>query len=330
MDLFDEEFIDGEILLFSRYGIDDLEEYLDLWKLDFNFTNTSEVITFNDFGIIDVKGKKVYSDHYVSALPEKYEGGNAIKDSLGITNLYRMNSKVGSYKITEYGKTLYIWMGKTDFHEDKELVDFCSKWGIPCGKNLDNRMYVKNRSITVLAADIDLEIIPLVNSFKDIFNAYIKVFIENDIDWYIENRPDKMLWRIHRIRSVTEEDIEEYKKSIHASIENYEFAIEKAKEYITEDLEENLSFEVQLRLNDSNKKSQIYVNFKNLVEVCFYYLGKAILEKADLRKCEYCNHYFEVTDNRQRFCPPPPTHKRSICETAYNNRRKREMKKNTK
>lgn len=328
MDLFDEEFIDGEIFLFSRYGTNNLEEYLDKWKLDFNHTETPGSITIGDeFGIVDIAKKKVYSDNYVAALPEPYEGGNDIKDELGIKHLYRTNSKVGSYKITDYGKTLYIWMGKTDFYDDAALIDFCLKWGIPCGYNFEDRLHTKDRSLAFITSDIDLELIPLVNSFKSVFDAYTKVIIEEDLDWCIEHRPHKML----RLTEFTEEDVSELIELIHGNPEEYERALRMAKWDVADDLEANLSFEVQLRMNGSSSKSQIYVNFKNLVEICFYYLGKAFFEKAELRKCEYCNHYFEVTDNRQRFCPPPPTHKRSICETAYNNRRKRELKKsNTK
>lgn len=40
----------------------------------------------------------------------------------------------------------------------------------------------------------------------------------------------------------------------------------------------------------------------------------------------YCEHIFEVTYKRQRFCPPLPNKKRSSCEMAYNNRLKKERK----
>ena len=220
-----------------------------------------------------------------------------------------------------------MWIGKTDFSDAKELLDFCQKWGLPSGDNVEKKLALdksSDRSIALLISDLNV-LRQSLNEYKNIFDQFIKVFIEEDLHWYVDVHPEEIFWKNRGER--TAGDVEEFKKMVDDDEEKFKLYLDHVKRYITYELEKHLTFEVQLRFNDITQKSQIYICFNDLIEISYYYLGNAIQERAEVRKCEYCNHYFEVTDNRQRFCPPPPTHKRSICETAYNNKRKREQAK---
>lgn len=328
MDIFDSELIDGNVFIFSRYEPNALLDYLSVLYLDFNYTHKGGVLSFNEYGLLDIPNRKIKSDNYISAIPEEYVGGNQIRDELAIRHLFTLSKKKQSYKITDYGKNLYMWIGKTNFSDMKDLLDFCQKWGLPTGDNIEKELPLdenSDRSIALLISDLS-NLRKALNEYKNIFDQFIKVFIEEDLHWYVDVHPEGIFWKDDGKR--TAGDIEEFKKMVDDDKEKFKLYLEHVKRRITYELEKHLTFEVQLRLNNVTKKSQIYISFNDLIEISYYYLGNAIQERAEVRKCEYCDNYFEVTDNRQRFCPPPPTHKRSICETAYNNKKKREQVKN--
>ena len=48
--------------------------------------------------------------------------------------------------------------------------------------------------------------------------------------------------------------------------------------------------------------------FDALVQAVWWHLANFVSGERDLAKCRECGHYFERTDKRQEFCPPPEEH----------------------
>jgi len=61
----------------------------------------------------------------------------------------------------------------------------------------------------------------------------------------------------------------------------------------------------------------------DLVEFIWLYVGDAALGRYEVRRCAECGAFFLVTDNRQRYCPPPTRGGKSRCLTRRQMREKR-------
>lgn len=69
------------------------------------------------------------------------------------------------------------------------------------------------------------------------------------------------------------------------------------------------------------------IAFNNLIEVAYYQLSKAITNNIELKSCEKCGAFFEVTHGSRKYCPPLLGTKRSTCENSNSQRAKRLRKK---
>jgi hypothetical protein len=69
------------------------------------------------------------------------------------------------------------------------------------------------------------------------------------------------------------------------------------------------------------------IHFNNLLEVAGYQLKQAIFKDEQLQKCLHCGALFEPKHARQKFCSPLPNRGRSTCENTYNQRLKRQRRK---
>lgn len=69
------------------------------------------------------------------------------------------------------------------------------------------------------------------------------------------------------------------------------------------------------------------IAFDNLIEVAYYQLSRAMTNNTDLRACEKCGAFFEVTHGSRKYCPPLLGTKRSTCENSNSQKAKRERKK---
>lgn len=65
---------------------------------------------------------------------------------------------------------------------------------------------------------------------------------------------------------------------------------------------------------------------ESMFDIAYFQMLKAISNRVKLRKCTFCGFYFEVSHDKERFCPPLPFHKRSSCEMAYSNRMRKARK----
>jgi hypothetical protein len=52
--------------------------------------------------------------------------------------------------------------------------------------------------------------------------------------------------------------------------------------------------------------------FTSLIEGIWWHLARYVTDQRDIAICKYCGHYFERTDKRQQFCPPPPEHRDEV------------------
>lgn len=69
------------------------------------------------------------------------------------------------------------------------------------------------------------------------------------------------------------------------------------------------------------------VRFENLLEVAAFQLKKAIFTDTKLELCLNCEALFEPKHALQKFCSPLPGRKRSTCENTFNQRIKRQRRK---
>lgn len=69
------------------------------------------------------------------------------------------------------------------------------------------------------------------------------------------------------------------------------------------------------------------ISFNNLMEVANYQLKQAIFKDSMLERCINCDALFEPRHAHQKFCSPLPNRKRSTCENTYNQRLKRQRRK---
>jgi hypothetical protein len=74
-------------------------------------------------------------------------------------------------------------------------------------------------------------------------------------------------------------------------------------------------------------QTQPGMTFKDLFEVAYFQLSRAVIGNIKMSRCEHCGALFEVTHESRRFCPPLPKNKISSCQNAYNQRVKRKRKK---
>jgi hypothetical protein len=82
---------------------------------------------------------------------------------------------------------------------------------------------------------------------------------------------------------------------------------------------------ISLSLNKSNEIVP-RIEADSLFDIAYFQMMRALTNNAKMKKCEFCGHEFEVTHEKQRFCPPLPNRKRSSCEMAYNNRMRKARK----
>ncbi|MFU1991981.1 DUF6076 domain-containing protein [Priestia megaterium] len=69
------------------------------------------------------------------------------------------------------------------------------------------------------------------------------------------------------------------------------------------------------------------IAFYNLIEVAYYQLSRAMTNNTDLKACENCGAFFEVTHASRKYCPPLLGTKRSTCENNNSQKAKRKRKR---
>jgi hypothetical protein len=80
----------------------------------------------------------------------------------------------------------------------------------------------------------------------------------------------------------------------------------------------------QLAVGQRSGRVRSDLRFYGFIEVIYWLLADRAAKESGVRGCEYCGAQFVVTDERQRFCPPPPGIKQSPCGSRASVRRFRE------
>ncbi|RLL47825.1 hypothetical protein D8M04_00660 [Oceanobacillus piezotolerans] len=192
------------------------------------------------------------------------------------------------YKLSAYGHVFYTELAKLDITDQKKVLNFVKTWGLPTQIKTNNTSRKKG-------TDIEIDMMSL-HDFRTKFGFF---------DAYFDS--------IRKLHNVETKIIGNVKKT------SYE---EFSQHFID-------SADLIYHYKPSYKEGEpvALAFFEDMFEYAYLFLNLAIFKKAEFRKCENCDNLFEVTHQRQKFCPVTPGRKRSSCEMAYNNRLKKLKKK---
>lgn len=255
------------------------------------------------------------------------------------------------YNPLEDTKELYMEMNKIDFKSPATFTKFINTYGLPLGDNIS----AGNEEVKVFyKMDIKEFLEPFIR-IKEIIDLW-QAIQENNLDKLKKAKESFGLSSGKRFLIMaevykqeilkTDIDIKElFKKE--GSFTSEELKLwesvkdgdlkDIAKAYITVLLNKQSFGTIKTTLVDvpcpgkgktvMKKKIVDAVSFENLFEVAFYQLRQMIFNEMQIRTCEHCGFPFEVTHEKQRFCPPLFGKKRSNCENTYNQRLRRQKKK---
>lgn len=251
------------------------------------------------------------------------------------------------YNPLEDAKELYMELNKVIPEDPKTIMKFVRTYGLPIGANLDD-------GDKEIKAIYRMELQELNEKLKP-FQKIISVWqaIKNNTEQALETikKEFQLMATLDQIHEFSGEDnYEEILRNINADMNN-PTTTEEFKSWLSvkdEDLKVIALTYISVLLNKQSlgkrqhkvtnvtcersgklvtEKAMVEaISFNNLFEVAYYQLSKAI-PKKEIRKCDHCEFPFELTHERQHFCPPLLGRKRSTCENTYNQRIKRQRKK---
>ncbi|WP_176345235.1 hypothetical protein [Priestia aryabhattai] len=211
-----------------------------------------------------------------------------------------------TYKLQD-APSLYTELAKIEVCDFKSLLRFSKHFGLPYGimEDVGFDIYLNG----------DCIFFPFVS--VPVLDKKIAIY-KQDFEWFkvIQTKD------LSKIRSMIPE-------SALISIDNInddEAVINYAKNHLTLLLGKLDAFNVSMYVEFQNGSFVPGVWFSDLFNFAYFQMAKALSNDVEVRYCDNCDHIFEVTHKRQRFCPPLPNRKRSSCEMAFNNRLKKEKK----
>lgn len=258
-----------------------------------------------------------------------------------------------SFNPLEDTPNLYTDIAKIGKDDKKGLMNFVKEYGLPTGEAI---MTSNPYHVFITKEEIS-EIFPEIEEYKRALNVYqtirngdqeeiqklvqeFRFFIKEKVR---ESQFDIFYHQNEKANSGPESQFEvvPLAKSL-AEMEKINFqpskaafnAWEKIKDrdpkdiamaYLTELLNEHGQGNSSYAL--INGKIEPGTTFKNLLEVAYFQLSRAVIGNITLRPCEHCGALFEVTHESRRFCPPHKDNKISTCQNSYNQRIKRKRKK---
>lgn len=255
------------------------------------------------------------------------------------------------YNPLEDTKELYTELNKVRPIEPKSLLKFINTYGLINGLNIDEG----NEDIKAIYRMSMKSFYEHWVPFKQIIFVW-EAIKENNVNELEKYKDEFRLLAASRQLKTPTQNVDEIKSILKYSLSKQEHPLAAdsfktwiqvkdedlriiAKAYISVLLNQQSTGQIKTTLIDipCNKNGKTIfkkelveaVFFKDLFEVAFYQLREAILNK-DIRKCEHCGFPFEVTHERQRFCPPLFGRKRSTCENTFNQRLKRKRMKEKK
>jgi hypothetical protein len=285
------------------------------------------------------------------AVLENYEMVYENKELKWISNedkSFRAKIKNNSvYNPLEDAKELYTELNKVDIHKPKSFLKFVETYGLPFGETIE----AGNPDIKVFHSMNIEEFSERLDRYKEIF-SYWKV---------AQNRNEKEMERLKKefgnealggllLNSLGFEIDEvahtEFGKK-DSTVMTPEYArwleikdkkpVDAIYQLISILVNEQYTERVQTSYVDVpckrkgkvvyEKKMAPAVYLNDLFEVAYHQMTQSIYKEMKVGICEHCGFPFEITHERQKFCPPMLGRKGSTCENTHNKKIKRERKK---
>ncbi|WP_066057296.1 hypothetical protein [Robertmurraya korlensis] len=244
------------------------------------------------------------SSHQVSVVEELYalKLGSPLNDPLIFGVKPDSLAKIPKTYNLQDAHSLYTELAKLDVFDIKSLMRFSKHFGMPSGIEDDRGFDV------VLYGDN----IFFPFSSISVLNKKIAIY-KHDFEWF------KMIQtkNVPKIRTLL--------PKIYTS-NNDESVLDQAKHHVVDLLSRLDAYNPNTYFEYSNGTYNQGFWFDDLFSFAYFQLARALVNDVEVRECDNCGYIFEVTHQRQRFCPPVPNRKRSSCEMAYNNRLKKEKK----
>ncbi|QEL82649.1 hypothetical protein DN407_29585 (plasmid) [Bacillus sp. JAS24-2] len=246
-------------------------------------------------------------------------------------------------------QVIYAEIAKIDVDDKKSILKFVNEFGIPTTSNGSHLITDKNHILNLALNFTELYLgINLIQSrtktwgFLKQENGFFEAIYEQD--WYHQKvlesaNIEKNNYTINKlIELLLSEDLYDIEDKIESITNTDTYKFRNSNNTFS-----NISTEEKVKevyVNKINRWSKGYDNFSivngqikkellfnDLFDVANYQLSEAILQNKELKHCENCGHLFEPAHGSQKFCSPLPGRKRSTCENTYNQRLKRQRKK---
>ncbi|EJQ43547.1 hypothetical protein IEQ_04875 [Bacillus cereus BAG6X1-2] len=220
-----------------------------------------------------------------------------------------------SYTPFNMGHSLFTELPKIKIWDLKSLKRFSKVYGLPTGYGI----YRTDTSYG--SKDILFTSAPLIELFVEltIYRYIFRLFLA------IKTKDTEQLQIMERFKAIRR------KQAPSSILQDEDTLLFNGTARLTYLLNKYNRVFQKLFIGVINGKTEItpIVQFVDLFDIAYFQMTKSLLQNTELRKCEYCGHYFESDHERRRFCHPLPFRKRSSCETAYNRKKTKEktMKK---
>lgn len=234
---------------------------------------------------------------------------NAVKkDPTGIFFLDNTNK----YRVEVEAKSLFTELAKVNLFDHNDILRFCRYYGLPKGIIGEERRAALNFFVTS-HLNLTYDFLRYKNTFK-IFSV-LKDRENSTVDFCLDN----YISLKRKAESLNVEFIDDLNTLDFTRTNKHEKDCEVmlsrllAKiidDELTEHVDNAFVFHVDKGFIETTKH-------KNLFTIAYEQIKDSLLNNRDLRICDNCRNYFEVTHDKQSFCPPLPLVKRSSCEIAY-------------
>lgn len=247
------------------------------------------------------------------------------------------------YTFPDEGVGLYTELAKLKAFDIRSLKKFARSFGLPVGINFSSipnfsipsrlaELEQYNNLLYFAAAPISRIYMDLIE-YQNVFNNFIAIKTNN-----LELAKILFLKQsfVNEISFISPFDMDA-KDKINRTYEKYnnlenkpdvlsEKAITSCRKFLADAINKKTSMATKIvGTVDLDFIEQMF--FSSLFDIAYNQMRISLLNGSELRKCEYCGHYFEPQHGKQKFCSALPFNKRSSCENAYNqmkNKQRRE------
>lgn len=287
-----------------------LEEYL-----------TGLVNPFNNDGLDDLFHKIPLKTSPIISLS---------KDSLA--NIY-YGEKDGAepFYFPDEGMGLFTEIQKIELFDIRSLRRFANVFGLPLGIDLSMNSGLKafddmkdyNTFLYFGAVPVTLIYMELME-YKNIFNSFVAVKTNDaklarsiNLKKEFVNEAGNVS-RLDKERSRSIQSLNnEYESLLNETDIKEEIELMQCRKNLAKTLTKKIAYNSKIvdTLDGDFLETKIY---NNLFEIAYSQMKESLINNVELKKCDYCGHYFEPEHGTQRFCSPLPFRKRSSCENSYN------------